>query len=148
MAIGNERVVAYGGRSLSKNERKWGITDLEGLALVSGVKHFHVYLANNHFTVITDHQPLRTLRTNKKVTGRLQRWALKLQKYDYSIIFKAGKNHGNADGLSRRIYDQAEAAIDEIAAKRNYREYEIQYPDVIEDVKVKNPQKYKTCMWE
>ena len=31
---GSERVIAYGGRSMSATEQNWGITDKEGLALV------------------------------------------------------------------------------------------------------------------
>lgn len=37
---GKEHPVAYGGRSLNKAERKWGITDRECLAVIEGIKHF------------------------------------------------------------------------------------------------------------
>ena len=32
---------------------------------------------------------------------RIQRWALLLAAYDYKLVYKKGKNHANADGLSR-----------------------------------------------
>jgi hypothetical protein len=37
----------------------------------------------------------------KEPTGRLHRWALKLQEYDMVIGYRPGKSHQNADGQSR-----------------------------------------------
>ena len=103
-----EHVIAYGGRSLNKSERNWGITDLEGLALVEGIRHFKVYLSDKPFTVYSDHQALRTLKTNK-ASGRLGRWAVFLQGFQYEVIHKPGKIHTNADSLSRREYDEVKS---------------------------------------
>ena len=100
-----EHVIAYGGRSLNKSERNWGITDLEGLALVEGIRHFKVYLSDKPFTVYSDHQALKSLKTSK-ATGRLGRWAVFLQGYQYEVIHKPGKIHSNADSLSRREYSE------------------------------------------
>lgn len=36
-------------------------------------------------------------------TGHLARWALNLQSYDFEIKYRPGKNHGNADTLSRQV---------------------------------------------
>ena len=37
----------------------------------------------------------------KEPEGRLARWALKLQAYDYELIHRPGVSHQNANGLSR-----------------------------------------------
>ena len=37
---GQERVIAYGGRSLTQAERNYTVTELEALAVITGVKHF------------------------------------------------------------------------------------------------------------
>ena len=34
-------------------------------------------------------------------SARMQRWALTLSAYDYRIVFRAGNENSNADGLSR-----------------------------------------------
>ena len=102
-----ERVISYGGRSLNKAERNWGITDVEGLALVEGIRHFKVYLSYKPFTVYSDHQALMSLKTNK-ATGRLGRWAVFLQGFQYEVVYKPGKIHTNADSLRRREYDETE----------------------------------------
>lgn len=102
---GNERVICYGGRSLHPNEIKWSVTDREGLALVEAVKHYHPYLANRHFEVFTDHISLKWLKTIKLARGRLARWSLLLQPYNFTITHKPGVRNQNADALSRRPYE-------------------------------------------
>ena len=71
-----------------------------------GVKKFHQYLYGHKFTVVTDHKPLLgILGVEKSIlalsAARLQRWALLLSNYNYSLVYKSGKEHGNADGMSR-----------------------------------------------
>ena len=98
-------VIGYAGRSLRPAERNWGISDLEGLALIEGIRYFHTCLANRPFTVYTDHIAQRTLKENKS-TGRLERLAVFLQGYQYKVFYKSGKHHGNADAVSCRQYDE------------------------------------------
>ena len=43
----------------------------------------------------------------KDATGRLARWSLLLQQYDFEIVHRPGKEHGDADSLSRRPYEAA-----------------------------------------
>ena len=56
--------------------------------------------------MITDHKPLTTLLGHKRgiptlAAARLQRWAVILSAYSYTIKFRGTKEHANADGLSR-----------------------------------------------
>ena len=44
----------------------------------------------------------------KDASGRLATWALLLQQYDFEIVHRPGKVHGNADSLSRRPYVTSE----------------------------------------
>ena len=53
---------------------------------------------------MTDHKPLTTIfGANRGVpalaAARLQRWALQLSAYDYTIEFRSTAKHANADGL-------------------------------------------------
>ena len=52
---GEERVIAYFSRSLTKSERQYCVTRKELLALVTAVRHFHHYVYGWHFKVRTDH---------------------------------------------------------------------------------------------
>ena len=71
------------------------------MATVKATEHFKQYLYGRHFTVISDHQPLRWLMTVKDPAARLARWLITLESYSFTITYKPGNRHGNADGLSR-----------------------------------------------
>lgn len=101
-----EQPIAFASRSLSPAEKKYAQLDKEGLAIIFGVKRFHQYLAGRKFVILSDHQPLQHLFNEKKsispmASARIQRWALILAAYDYHIRYKPGKEHANADLLSR-----------------------------------------------
>lgn len=98
---GHERVVAYASRTLSDAEKHYGISEKECLGVVWGIKMFRTYLAGSKFTVLTDHSALKWLLTLKDVTGKLARWAIYLQSYDFEVYHRAGKNHSNVDALTR-----------------------------------------------
>ena len=106
MPDGIEKPVAYASRTLSQAERNYAPTEREGLAVVFGVKKFHQYLFGLKFTIQTDHKPLLGLLGMEKSisalsAARLQRWALLLSAYNYMLVYKYGRDHANADGMSR-----------------------------------------------
>lgn len=97
-----EHPVCYYSRSLTKCERQYCVTRRELLAVVESVRHFHHYLYGTKILIRTDHGALNWLRHFKNPEGQLARWLEVLDTYDYTIQHRAGKLHGNADGLSRR----------------------------------------------
>ena len=55
----------------------------------------------NSFTLVTDHEPLKWIMTTEKLTGKLARWSLLLQEYDFTVEHRKGVDNTNADCLSR-----------------------------------------------
>lgn len=101
---GKEYVVAYASRGLRGAEVNYPITELECLAVVWAIQHFHKYLIGRTFKVITDHSALKTLMNVKKIPkGRRARWIMELQQYNFEILHRPGKENKNADALSRLI---------------------------------------------
>ena len=101
----DEYVVAYASRSNNRAESNYSSYEGECLAAVWAVSHFRHYLYGKRFTLSTDHQPLHWLMTSDKLTGKLARWALILQEYDFVIQYRPGTHNTNADGLSRNPLD-------------------------------------------
>ncbi|CAC5393824.1 Retrovirus-related Pol polyprotein from transposon 297,Retrovirus-related Pol polyprotein from transposon 17.6 [Mytilus coruscus] len=102
---GIERVICYSERSLSKQEQQYGITEKECLALVYAVKKFDCYLRFTKCTANVDHSALKWLLTLKEPTRKFARWIALLQSYNMEILYRPGTTHGNADGVSRREYE-------------------------------------------
>ena len=98
---GNDRVVVYASRTLSAPEKNYSATELKCLAVVWAVGYLHAYIHGKRFTLITDHSALCHLFNTATPTGRLARWVMRLQAYDFKIVHRAGKKHTNVDSLSR-----------------------------------------------
>ena len=106
MEDGSEKPIAYASRTLAPAEKRYAQIEKEGLAIVFGVTKFRQYLLGREFTIISDHKPLLGLFSHTRsipqmASARILRWALTLSAYQYTISFKSGKTHSNADGLSR-----------------------------------------------
>ncbi|UYV73470.1 K02A2.6-like [Cordylochernes scorpioides] len=99
---GEERVIEYYSKILTKPERNYCATRRELLAIVRSVEHFHRYLYGQDFLVRTDHAALTWLLQMKNPEGQVARWLEKLQQYHFQIRHRPGKRHHNADALSRR----------------------------------------------
>ena len=106
MTDGTEKPITYASRTMNSAEKNYSQIEKEALAIVFGIKKFHQYLYGKKFEIQTDHKPLLGLfKENKQIptmsAARIQRWALTLAAYEYTIVFKQGNKNGNADGLSR-----------------------------------------------
>lgn len=99
--IGNDKPVAYASRTLNNHEQNYSTIEKELLAIVWATKYFRPYLYGRKFKIITDHRPLQWIFSLKEPSSKLVRWRLKLEEFDYEIIYKKGSLNTNADALSR-----------------------------------------------
>ena len=78
---GEEKVSAYGSKSLSKTHKL--LYNYELLACVDFVKQFHHYQWGRRFLLRTDHASLKSLVNFREPEGMLARWSSVLSNYDF-----------------------------------------------------------------
>ena len=118
---GSEKAVMHAARSLNTTERNYSQIEKEALAIIFAMKKFHKMLYGRHFTILTDHKPLLSIFGSKKgipvyTANRLQRWAIMLLGYDFSIKYQSTESIGQADALSRLIESQRQKPEDSVVA--------------------------------
>jgi hypothetical protein len=97
---GQDLPVVYASRTLVNAEKNYSTTEKEFLSIVWGCKQYRQYLFGRKFTIVTDHKPLTWVFIIKDLSTRLLRWRLKLEEYDYHIVYKPGIRNTNTDALS------------------------------------------------
>jgi len=95
-------VIAYASRTLTKPEVNYDVTRRELLAVIFGFKTFRQYLLGRHFFVRSDKAGLQWLRSTPEPMWQLARWLAFIEQYFFTVVYRKGTQHGNADGLSRR----------------------------------------------
>lgn len=98
---GAEKPIAYTSRKLSDRESKYSTSERELLSVLHSIEQFRPYIEGSHFKVVTDHSALQWLYKTKDPHGRLARWAMKLQQFDYEVVYRKGKENVVPDALSR-----------------------------------------------
>lgn len=95
--------VAFASKSLTDTETRYANIEREMLACVFGAERFHTYIYGKSFIIESDHKPLEMIsrKTLTAAPARLQRMLLRLQRYDYTIKYRPGKEMVLADSLSR-----------------------------------------------
>lgn len=103
----SDRPVYFISRVLKSYEENYIILELEMSAMVWAILKFQRYLDGSVFTVVTGHHALLIVTGFSSTTlysARVDKWRMLLSPYlgQMSLVHRAGKFHGNADGLSRR----------------------------------------------
>lgn len=94
-------VVAYASRALHKSEKPYSTPEKECLAVIWALEHFRPYIEGLHVTIFSDHSSLRWLMSRPNLSGRLARWSLRLQDFDFDVVHKPGTSNSVPDALSR-----------------------------------------------
>jgi len=98
---GQEKVIAYAGRALSKNEMNYCAYRKELLAVVYFTRHFKQYLMSSRFLLRTDNSSVSWLKKTPEPLGQYARWLEQLGEFTFTVQHRKGTSHANADAISR-----------------------------------------------
>ena len=77
------------------------------------VKNFRHYLICNPVVFFVDHMAMKYLLNKPELSGRLARWVLLVEEFDYTVEYKPGRMHLQADHLSKLSEDMGTSPIDD-----------------------------------
>lgn len=105
---GNKYVLAFISRILKGPERHYCTTEKEGLAIIWSLQRLRTMILGSKLVIRTDHKALTFLKQCSLTSGRITRWIILLNEFDYSIEHVSGKKNMIPDVLSRNYYDMPE----------------------------------------
>ena len=100
---GQEVVVQYASYTFTGAERRWPTMEKEAYAVVWAMGVFRPYLLGRPFVVRTDNAATSYLQQARQ--PKLQRWAVALSEYSFTVRHRPGKLHSHVDALSRLPVD-------------------------------------------
>lgn len=100
-ANGVEKPVAYFSKKLDEYQKKKKAIYIESMAIREAVKFWRYWLIGRRFIIVTDHKPLENLNLKSRTDEELGDLANYLLQYDFSVVYRPGKENSEADCLSR-----------------------------------------------
>jgi len=98
----DSKPIAYFSEKLSGATLNYSTYDKELYALVRALATWQHYLWPREFVVKTDHESLKYLKSQGKLSRRHAKWVEFIETFPYVIAYKQGKENVVADALSRR----------------------------------------------
>ena len=100
---GDWKPIAYASKAMTQCEQHYTQIEKETLAIVFACERFHDYTYGRQVIVRSDHKPIKAIFTKplNKAPPRIQRFLLRLQKYDLQVNFTPRSEIPMADTLSR-----------------------------------------------
>ena len=108
-----DQPIAYASKQLTPAEKNYSTTERECLAMVFSIKKFWHYLICNPVVFFVDHMTIKYLVNKAELSGRLARWVLLLEDFDYTVEYKPRRLHLQADHLSMLSEEIGTSPIDD-----------------------------------
>ena len=96
---------------MTDTEQRYAQIEKEALAITWACERLSQYLIGSKFEIETDHKPLVPLLSTKNLEDlpiRIQRFRLRMMRYQFSINHVSGKDLNTADFLSRSPLKETE----------------------------------------
>jgi hypothetical protein len=83
--------ISFESRNYQQQKKNYTTTEHEGLAMVYALQKFRHYILGSRFKMYTYQSTLRYLVNKPVLGGRICRWILFFQEYDFEVVVKPGK---------------------------------------------------------
>ena len=91
--------IAFISKAFTKEQLRWSTPEKEAYAIFYAIKKFDYILRGVHFLLRADHKNLTFI--NLENSGKVRRWKIEIQEYDFEVEHVPGKNNVVADVFSR-----------------------------------------------
>ena len=103
------RPAAFLSKKFTPAQRNYRTHEQETIAILEALSKWEDKLLGLKFTLVTDNEGLKYLKTQPKLTSRQLRWIDFLSRYTFTVLHVNGLENKVADALSRRYTDEDEA---------------------------------------
>jgi hypothetical protein len=115
-----DHLLAFASRKLSTTEINYTTTEREGLSMVYALHKFRHYLLGGKFKMFIDHSTLKYLVNKPMLGGRIWKWVLLFQEYDFEILVKPGRMNKGLDYLSRLEHGEEPTSLEDTLPDAQY----------------------------
>ncbi|CAM6094053.1 unnamed protein product [Calypogeia fissa] len=112
-ADGRDHPIYFASRQLSAPEKNYSGTHREALGVIYSCKKFRHYLLGYKVIFHIDHNSLKYMVNKPDLTGRIARWVLLLEEFNYEVGVWSGRSHSNANFFSRIGGDTDTSDVDD-----------------------------------
>ena len=102
MQDGLIKVIGYASKAFSETELRYCTTRRELAAVMYGLKYYRHFLLGFPFVLRTDHAALTHLLRTPNPVAQSARYLDTLAEYQFTLQYRPGLSHKNADAMSRR----------------------------------------------
>jgi hypothetical protein len=96
------RPLEFYSRKMTPAETRYITREQELLAIKDALRHWRHYLLPKPFSIYSDHESLKYIKTQKEPKGKLARWLDYIQQFNFGDIkYLPGARNPVADALSR-----------------------------------------------
>ncbi|GBL82646.1 hypothetical protein AVEN_263720-1 [Araneus ventricosus] len=99
---GKEFPIAFFSKRLAPTQMDWSTIEREAFCVLEALNKFDTWVFGGKICVFSNRNPLTSSAPHG---AKLSRWVLALQRYNLTISYRKGIQHGNADALSRLAID-------------------------------------------
>jgi len=110
---GHRHPIVFASRELTTFENNYTTTEREGLEMVYALQKFRHYLLGSHFKMYTYYYALKYLVNTPVLGGRICRWLVLFQEYDFEVVVKPGKLNAGLDHLSCILIGEDASNLDD-----------------------------------